>query len=332
MTHPRAILGSLVLTLAFASTALGWNLTGHIAIASVAYDRLSPARRAALVELLKSHPRFATDFGEAMPGDVPVDQKDRWLFMRAAIWPDVARTFTGEDLAKYHRPIWHYLDIPVYLDEQAKETIHPRYELDYHKAKVEATMNAVQALNKNLDLLNDPTAPAPERAVALCWVLHLAGDLHQPLHGAALFSTARFKQLPAGDRGGNEIPVHENEGLLKSFKNPNLHALWDCALGIDESWAGIVGVADALKAEKGGADWAGNLDPAAWAEESNVAATRIVYTPEVLALVRAGESAPKTPLPVFQITQDYLKNARAAARERGAAAAVRTAAILEGKS
>jgi len=332
MTRKHATLSVILLISLASSPAFAWNPTGHMAIASVAYDQLSPDRRTALVEILKSHPRFKEDFRDAMPKDVPADQQDRWIFMRAAIWPDVARAFTGEDLAKYHRPIWHYLDIPVFLDEKAKQTVHPQYDLDYHKARVEATMNAVQALNKNLDLLNDPAKAAPEKAVAMCWVLHLAGDLHQPLHGAALFSAARFKQLPAGDRGGNEIHVHEKEGLLASFKTPNLHALWDCALGIDESWAALTSVADGLKSGMPKAEpLRSTLDPAAWTEESNAVAKRVVYTPEILALVSAGESDPKAPLPVFEITDEYLKTARAAARERGAAAAIRSAAILERK-
>jgi hypothetical protein len=332
MNRKPAVLSGFLLISLLTSTALAWNPTGHMAIASVAYDRLSADRRAALVGILKSHPRFSQDFRDAMPKDVPADQQDRWILMRAAIWPDVARAFTGEDLAKYHRPIWHYLDIPVYLDDKAKEAIHPQYDLDYHKAKVEATMNAVQALNKNLDVLNDPAAPAPQKAVALCWVLHLAGDLHQPLHGAALFSTQRFYQLPAGDRGGNEIHVHEKEGLLASFKTPNLHALWDCALGIDETWSSIMSVASSLQSESSKLDSArSSLDPGAWAQESNAVAKQVVYTPDVLALVRAGEATPKSPLPVFEITDDYLKTARATAKERGAAAAIRSAAILEPK-
>ena len=46
-----------------------------------------PARRAALVEILKTHPRFTPDFADAMPKDVPADQKDRWLFMRPPSGP-----------------------------------------------------------------------------------------------------------------------------------------------------------------------------------------------------------------------------------------------------
>ncbi len=322
----------VIVLLAGGSSAWAWNPVGHMAIASMAYDELPAARRAELAELLKDHPRYEVDFRGAIPADVPVEQRDRWIFMRAAIWPDVARSFTGADLAAYHRPIWHYLDIPVFLDDPARDAIHPHFDLDYHKATAEQLMNAVQALHKNLDDLNDPMVHRGKKAVALCWVLHLAGDLHQPLHGAALFSTGRFRQLPAGDRGGNEIHVHEKEGLLASFKTPNLHALWDCALGIDESYPALMNVAEAIKAERGGvASSVAKLDPADWAQESNAVAQEVVYTREVLALVRAGEANPKEPLAVFEITDEYMKAAREAARKRAAMAGLRTAAILRGE-
>jgi hypothetical protein len=58
-----------------------------------------------------------------------------------------------------------------------------------------------------------------EKAIALCWVFHLIGDVHQPLHTAALFS----ELLPNGDQGGNLLFVKaEEEG--KSF---TLHSFWD---------------------------------------------------------------------------------------------------------
>jgi hypothetical protein len=327
----RVLVFCVVAFVSCTSRVWGWNPVGHMAIASMTYDELPPARRTALVELLKDHPRYEVDFRGAIPADVPSDQRDRWLFMRAAIWPDVARTFTGADLAAYHRPIWHYLDIPVFLDDKARDAIHPHYELDYHKATAEPLMNAVQALHKNLDDLNDPAVPRAKKAVALCWVLHLAGDLHQPLHGAALFSMGRFRQLPAGDRGGNEIHVHEKWGLLASFKTPNLHALWDCALGIDESYPALMSVAESLEAEKSAVEASvAKLDPADWAQESNAVAREVVYTPDILALVRAGEPNPREPLPVFEISDQYMKAARQAARRRGAMAGLRTAAMLKG--
>ena len=300
-----------------------------MAIASVAYDALPVERRQALVSILKQHPRFAEDFAAAMPKGLEPEQQDRWIFERASLWPDLTKTFTGDDLAKFNRPIWHYLDLPVFLDAKAEQAVHPQFEFDYHKARAEPLMNAVQALNKNLAELNDAATPAPQKAVALCWVLHLAADLHDPVHGAALFSAERFKQLPAGDRGGNEIHVHENEGLLKDFKTPNLHALWDCMLGIDDSTQGVARLAGELKAlQDPVARSREQLDPLSWARESNAAAKQSVYTPEVLAHVAAGEAEPRKPLPDFQISDAYLKSARPVARRLAATGAARTAAIL----
>ena len=60
---------------------------------------------------------------------------------------------------------------------------------------------------------------AEAKAVAYCWLMHLVGDIHQPLHFTALFSQDRF---PQGDRGGNDIPLTQGR---------NLHALWDNLLG-----------------------------------------------------------------------------------------------------
>jgi hypothetical protein len=79
-------------------------------------------------------------------------------------------------------------------------------------------MNLVQALKGNLAIWRDPAAAPGDKAVALCWILHLAGDLDEPLHTVALFSAELF---PAGDRGGNLIEVDLNGDVR------NLHAVWD---------------------------------------------------------------------------------------------------------
>ena len=59
----------------------------------------------------------------------------------------------------------------------------------------------------------------------LCWVLHLVGDLHQPLHCAALFDRAHF---PEGDKGGNSVKVRTHPLQRQPTA---LHALWDQLLG-----------------------------------------------------------------------------------------------------
>src|SRR5205823_6437551 len=59
-----------------------------------------------------------------------------------------------------------------------------------------------------------------EKADALCNLIHFIGDIHQPLHTVARFTT----QTPDGDRGGNQVFLR---GRWK-----NLHSLWDNALNL----------------------------------------------------------------------------------------------------
>jgi hypothetical protein len=67
----------------------------------------------------------------------------------------------------------------------------------------------VQALKHNRAVLKN-SSDAKERVVALAWILHLVGDIHQPLHNADLFSN-HFDTVP-GDRGGNQIHIIKEHG------------------------------------------------------------------------------------------------------------------------
>ena len=42
-----------------------------------------------------------------------------------------------------------------------------------------------------------------EKAIYLTWLMHLVGDIHQPLHCTAVFR----EQFPNGDKGGNDAFV-----------------------------------------------------------------------------------------------------------------------------
>ena len=64
-----------------------------------------------------------------------------------------------------------------------------------------------------MQVLKSPDAPRNEKRIALRFVAHLVGDIHQPLH-------AGF----AEDRGGNSVDVRFNGRKM------NLHSLWDTAL------------------------------------------------------------------------------------------------------
>src|SRR5262249_7972913 len=74
------------------------------------------------------------------------------------------------------------------------------------------------AYAENLAIVKS-NASAGEKAIALCWLMHLVGDAHQPLHAVSLFTI----EYPQGDRGGNRIFIRARPGggILK------LHELWD---------------------------------------------------------------------------------------------------------
>ena len=57
------------------------------------------------------------------------------------------------------------------------------------------------------------------KAIALAWLFHLVGDIHQLLHTAQLFTV----EYPQGDRGGNEICVR----VTQAGQPMDLHRFWD---------------------------------------------------------------------------------------------------------
>ena len=89
---------------AVAAPAAAWNAHGHMLIALVAYDALSPEKRDALTTLLEAHPRFAADLTSAIPPALASrSERARWLFAHAATWPDLIR---GQPA--YDHGTWHY--------------------------------------------------------------------------------------------------------------------------------------------------------------------------------------------------------------------------------
>jgi hypothetical protein len=146
--------------------------------------------------------------------------------------------------------------------------------------------------------------------LALTWLLHLIGDLHQPLHTTALYAVDLF---PTGDRGGNDVGVR---GAT------NLHALWDGALGNDRRWTAVTRHAEGLQVS---AMADRPVDFAAWAMASRDLAAEIAYSPTVRSAITGG--APGHPV-VLRIDAAYRASMQSAARTQAALAATRTALVV----
>lgn len=107
----------------------------------------------------------------------------------------------------------------------------------------------VEAIGAQLAILKS-RAPDVERLQALKYVVHLVGDVHQPLHAGY-----------ADDKGGNTVQ-------LQSFgKGSNLHSLWDSGL-VANRVGGAIALRQEMSAASSGIANPAAADAALWAIES----------------------------------------------------------------
>jgi hypothetical protein len=147
---------------------------------------------------------------------------------------------------------------------------------------------------------------AQEKADALSWVIHLTGDVHQPLHCIEHIT----EDHPAGDRGGNSFKLRG--------KAKNLHSLWDSS--IDFSAMDEDALVESIMKEHTRASLAHDLaasDVEAWARASFKLAKKYAYSIE--------ENPANPPKP----SATYLQQANKTGRRQAALAAYRLADQLE---
>jgi S1/P1 Nuclease len=193
-------------TLTLTTPVLAWNKAGHMVSGAIAYaelQKIAPASVPRVIALLKKHPDYVGKW-QTQISSVPAGDRDLYLFMLAAKWADDARK-TSED-----RPTWHYVNLPFKLGSTAA-TI---------PASPTGEENILTALELNRSTLNTP-GTTPQKAIALTWIFHLTGDIHQPLHTTKAVST-QFP-LPEGDRGGTRFYIRAKEGR----STISLHKFWD---------------------------------------------------------------------------------------------------------
>jgi len=310
-----------------AAPALAWDATAHRLNAYVVWELLSAERRSALVDLLREHPRFTRDFRSEMPDFIAAanpDAQARWLFGQAAVWPDHVRGLSEGLRERYNRPQWHWIDGRWVRGEARLQgnvyILIPR-QPDLPRRTPEAidgeedASNVVLALEYTARQLRDEQVSAAQRAVALCWVLHLAADLHQPLHTGALVSAGMF---PDGDRGGNLLETPDG----------NLHRVWDSALRglpFDETLKELMSEARRIR-NAPPADLA--FDSERWLRESRRLLHQAVYTPEIRSMVREHERRGQ-PLPDLTLGNEYRQRMQRIARERLALAGLRLTHLLQ---
>jgi hypothetical protein len=260
-TSPIPLMATFVSTLLLVNLlkvapSFAWLDKGHRIVALIAEANLTAEARKTIEEILP----------------------EKMTLADAAVWPD----HEGRSIRDFN--LLHYVSIP----ENA---------VGYDQGRDCPERNCmVEALKWFLAVIADRNAPIMVRRVALYYVAHLVGDMHQPLHAGR-----------AGDRGGVDILV-SYRGTATS-----LHLFWDTNLvdletGTDEDTAKRL-VANLTEEER--LKWQAG-DPTQWTNES-------------LMLVR---SHAYNTGPSVELSDDYVEKARPIVRIRLAQAGLRLAWLL----
>ena len=249
-----------------------WNSVGHRVIAQMAYDQLTPAAR---VILLSYNNALNRQFARAS-------------FVASAVWLD--QLYSPQ--LKFIRQM-HYIDSPYTREKITINLPQPQ------------RINVIWAIRLAINRLHMQQASALDKGLAVRFILHLIGDIHQPLHAITCISP----QYPAGDRGGNLVRLKQNHVAN------NLHAYWDRGAGL---WSGKW---SAKKVQRMAVKLAqlypcrqedNYLDPSAWAQESYAIGSKFAYNYSENHILSA----------------DYQSTAQNIIAKRTALSACRLAAVL----
>lgn len=221
---------SLLLCLFIALPSFGWWETGHRTVARIAAAYLKPETRTRIAQILG-----VKDTPESVAN----------AMVAASTWPDEtkAQTKTGE---------WHYIDLAL---QDSKKDIKRRC------ADENCVTARIEMFEKQL-AKRTPTGLSDRDA--LRYLIHLVGDIAQPLHAAS-----------NADLGGN------CEQIRPVGEAKNLHALWDGGI-VNALHENDVRLADNLEGYIGRLssgqrkNWAKG-DASRWAWESHTVAKDQIY-------------------------------------------------------
>jgi hypothetical protein len=181
--------------LAWSSAAWAWGDEGHEVVALVAQSRLDPVARKNVAALLAADPDTLTAPNIAA----------------AATWADRFRD-SDRNGARQNTRQWHFVDLELTGPDLDRACFgHPVPPAGTPAASGPARDCVVDKIDAFAAELANPSTTASERIVALKFLLHFVGDLHQPLHAS-----------DDHDRGGNDKRVS-----AVGMRAETLHRYWD---------------------------------------------------------------------------------------------------------
>jgi hypothetical protein len=245
-----------------------------------------------------------------------------------ATWADVLRenSAKGRELTEQ----WHFVDIDFDHPDFDKACFgHPAVGAGEVASHAPAQSCVSDKIDQFVSALKNAETPASERLLALKFLLHFVGDIHQPLHAATHIDHER------GDRGGNCVGIlhgHATEPI-------KLHAYWDTdlvvgALGSHQEQA--VSSVMSLVTAQSKQEWASGKS-SQWAQESFKLAKSSAYagvinkTPVQTDFIFEDHGHPDAkcgPSNVYRIDPSYDEQADKVVAEQLTKAGVRLAWLL----
>jgi hypothetical protein len=206
-----------VIVLSAGTPAFAWDDAGHKITAWIAWNQMSPKVRAKVSEILLSAPEDSHLSSFFMQDSRSLDARQRELFMVASTWPDIVRDRKFPNrYQRYHRGNWHYINT-FWKKENGKFVMLELPDVDAGRA--------TEKLYEFEKAIADPNLSDSDKAIAIAWILHIVGDIHQPLHASGRVT----EQEPKGDLGGN-LFLLTPEGTPRD-QQVNLHWFWDSIVG-----------------------------------------------------------------------------------------------------
>ena len=275
-----------LLFLAASSSVGAWGYEGHRVIALIARSNVAPSTRAKVDALL------------SMDAD-PLTGHD---MASEATWADAYRAHGHRETSQ-----WHFVDqeLDGSADLDAACYGHPASAVPVSAGLARScVVDRVRAFEAELAAQGTPLA---ERVLALKYLLHLVGDLHQPMHAS-----------DNHDRGGNCVLVS-----LGGSRTVSLHSYWDTVVveRLDRDPARLAATLRTRLPPAQAAAWRRG-DAATWAQEAFRVSREVVYVADTTPGCRSDAAA--LPLP-----PGYEERAAAIAALQLARAGVRLATVLD---
>jgi hypothetical protein len=237
----------------FASTnAFGYGHEGHQAIAEMASANLNPSARQAIVRILGNSDLAAIatwpdQLKQAKKRKGPLANDSEAQAFNAAF------PFNGQ---------WHFLNLPLgtkaYIDD----------------GKFSDVDDIVHAINECIDILESPPGKKAkfEKKQALRFLVHLVGDIHQPLHvGTGYYNLAG--PVPVLIENPDQAYRHQDDEGANYLRYGDshfsqLHEYWDDTLVEHVAHTGSYKkLADVLQARAKPSAWKNTGDYHHWAEQ-----------------------------------------------------------------